>query len=186
MSDRNTLIRSLHDLGLAAWFGGSLMGAVGVNGAADAITDPERRTAVGTTAWGRWAPVSAAAIGVHTIGGVGLILSNRGRVVGQPGVATNTVIKAALTGVAAASTAYTAWQIRAQAQAGPFAADGALNSGPDTPAAGATAALHLRIAQWVTPITTAALVVLAARQGEQQRAGQVLTGVLRRARTALT
>ena len=28
MSTRNTLIRSMHDLGLAAWFGGSLMGAI--------------------------------------------------------------------------------------------------------------------------------------------------------------
>jgi hypothetical protein len=35
MSERNTAVRSLHDLGLAAWFGGSLMGAVGLNGAAE-------------------------------------------------------------------------------------------------------------------------------------------------------
>src|SRR4051812_21266058 len=35
LSERNTLVRSLHDLGLAAWFGGSLMGAVGLNGAAE-------------------------------------------------------------------------------------------------------------------------------------------------------
>ncbi|CAM5474167.1 hypothetical protein SSPIM334S_01561 [Streptomyces spiroverticillatus] len=34
MTERNTFLRSAHDLGLAAWFGGSLMGAVGVNGAA--------------------------------------------------------------------------------------------------------------------------------------------------------
>ena len=34
MPSRNTVSRSLHDLGAAAWFGGSLMGAVGVNGAA--------------------------------------------------------------------------------------------------------------------------------------------------------
>src|SRR5580693_7837599 len=32
-SNRNTIIRSMHDLGAAAWFGGTLMGAVGVNGA---------------------------------------------------------------------------------------------------------------------------------------------------------
>ena len=32
-SNDNSLGRSLHDLGLAAWFGGSLMGATGVNGA---------------------------------------------------------------------------------------------------------------------------------------------------------
>ena len=30
----NSLVRSLHDLSAAAWFGGSLMGAVGLNGAA--------------------------------------------------------------------------------------------------------------------------------------------------------
>ncbi|WP_341622589.1 hypothetical protein [Streptomyces sp. B6(2022)] len=34
MSERNTVLRSLHNVGLAAWFGGSLMGAVGLNGAA--------------------------------------------------------------------------------------------------------------------------------------------------------
>jgi hypothetical protein len=31
MAQDNTLARSLHDVGLAAWFGGSLMGAVGLN-----------------------------------------------------------------------------------------------------------------------------------------------------------
>ena len=35
MAQRNTVIRGLHDLGLAAWFGGSLMGAVGLNKAAE-------------------------------------------------------------------------------------------------------------------------------------------------------
>ena len=32
MDGDNTLARSIHDLGLATWFGGSLMGAVGLNG----------------------------------------------------------------------------------------------------------------------------------------------------------
>ena len=35
MSERNTVIRALNDVGLAAWFGGSLMGVVGLNGAAE-------------------------------------------------------------------------------------------------------------------------------------------------------
>ena len=43
MSTRNTLVRSLHDLGAAAWFGGSLMGALGVNGAAAQVRDPTGR-----------------------------------------------------------------------------------------------------------------------------------------------
>lgn len=34
MSERNTHVRSMHDIGLTAWFGGSLAGAVAINGAA--------------------------------------------------------------------------------------------------------------------------------------------------------
>ena len=41
---KNTLVCSLHDVGLAAWFGSSLMGAVGVNGAAAAAGDPQERS----------------------------------------------------------------------------------------------------------------------------------------------
>lgn len=36
----NLVVRAAHDLGAAAWFGGSLMGAIGLNGAAAAATDP--------------------------------------------------------------------------------------------------------------------------------------------------
>ena len=34
--------------------------------------------------------------------------------------------------------------------------------------------------QWATPALTGAIVVLGAQQGEQQNAGQVLTGAARR------
>jgi hypothetical protein len=39
-SNRNTVVRSMHDIGAAAWFGGSLMGAVALNGATTDIGDP--------------------------------------------------------------------------------------------------------------------------------------------------
>ena len=45
-SNDNNLARSLHDLGLAAWFGGSLMGVVGVNGAAAKVDEPKQRLRV--------------------------------------------------------------------------------------------------------------------------------------------
>ena len=38
----------------------------------------------------------------------------------------------------------------------------------------------LRVLQWATPALTGAIVVLGAQQGEQQKAGQVLTGAARR------
>jgi putative copper export protein len=45
----NTMARTLHDLGLAAWFGGSLMGATGVNGAAAVVQDSTQRLRVANT-----------------------------------------------------------------------------------------------------------------------------------------
>jgi hypothetical protein len=86
MSERNTVIRSLHDLGLAAWFGGSLAGAVAVNGAAADLPDPTTRLRVANAGWARWTPVNAIAIGAHLIGGTGLLRANRGRVSNQHGV----------------------------------------------------------------------------------------------------
>lgn len=68
MSNCNTLIRSTHALGLAAWFGSNLTGTVRLNGAADAIADRTDRTTVAAS-WAKWAPVNAAAIGIHAIGG---------------------------------------------------------------------------------------------------------------------
>src|ERR1700761_7433678 len=96
-SNRNTIVRSMHDLGAAAWFGGSLMGAIGVNGASKDVSNPVERTKVSTSGWARWAPYSAVAIGAHLIGGTGLLLAHRDRVRSQPGVGTNTAVKTALT-----------------------------------------------------------------------------------------
>ena len=42
MSERNTVLRSMHDTGLAGWSGGSLMGAAGLNGAASAAQRQQR------------------------------------------------------------------------------------------------------------------------------------------------
>jgi hypothetical protein len=50
-STDNTLARTLHDVGLAAWFGGSLMGAAGLNGAAAVVDDPTQRLRVANNGW---------------------------------------------------------------------------------------------------------------------------------------
>src|SRR6201996_719926 len=105
-SNRNTVIRSLHDLGGAAWFGGSRMGAVSVTGASKDVSTPLERAKVASSGWARWTPVSAVAIGAHLVGGTGLLLAHRDRVRGQAGVGANTAVKAALTAAALATTAY--------------------------------------------------------------------------------
>src|SRR6478672_454701 len=100
MSTRNTVVRSMHDIGLAAWFGGALMGAIGLNGAANNVDDSTDRAKVASAGWARWAPVNAVALGAHLIGGVGLIVGNRTRLAQQSGGRANTIGQAALTAVA--------------------------------------------------------------------------------------
>ncbi len=85
MSTRNTLVRSLHDLGAAAWFGGSLMGALGVNGAAAQVRDPTDRARVAAAGWAKWTPANAVAIGAHLVGGAGLLVANSDRARTSPG-----------------------------------------------------------------------------------------------------
>jgi len=57
------------------------------------VADAADRARVSAAGWARWAPVQAAAIGVHAIGGLGLILANKGRASAQAGAGANTVVK---------------------------------------------------------------------------------------------
>ena len=169
MTFRNTVVRSLHDAGLAAWFGGSLMGAVGLNGGTATAIEPRERLRLSSNGWAAWSPWQIGAVAAHTIGGVGLIVANRGRLQHQAGAQANTVIKLAVTGIAAAATAYSGYlghQLQQRQSEGA--------AGVTEPAAGssdelASAQQQLKILQWATPALTAVLVVLGAQQGEQQR-----------------
>lgn len=82
------------------------MGAVGLNGAVAQAADPRERLALSSTGWGRWTPVSAAAVLVHTIGDAGLVGADKARVTTQPDARANTVAQTGLIGVAVALTAY--------------------------------------------------------------------------------
>lgn len=174
-SNGNTVVRSMHDLGLAVWFGGALMGAVGLNGAANDVSDSADRARVAAAGWARWAPVNAAAIAVHAVGGYALIRSNRSRVLAHAPSRANTIVKTALTGAAVGATAYSGWQGAQVAKAGRVPAEGGAVPSAQTPADIAAAQQKLRIAQWTTPVLTGVLVVLGAQQGEQQRPAKLLS-----------
>jgi hypothetical protein len=169
MSERNTLVRSMHDVGLAAWFGGSLMGAVGLNGAAAQARDPRERLSLSSAGWGRWAPVNAGAIAVHAIGGLGLIGGNKARLGAQSQARGNTLVKAALTGVAVAVTAYSGMLGRKVSRLSHEGGSGATEPSSTSSPELAAAQKQLRAAQWAIPALTGTLVVLGADQGEQQR-----------------
>lgn len=177
MSSRNTLVRSLHDLGAAAWFGGSLMGAVGLNGAASAVREPQDRARVAAVGWAKWTPVNAAAIGAHLLGGASLLYANRGRAKHQSGVTANTVAKTVLTGVALGATAYSGVLGAKTAQGDGQHTAGATEPSQATPPDIAAAQQQLKYLQWALPVLTGAIVVLGAQQGEQQRPAEILTGI---------
>ncbi|MDQ2815438.1 MAG: hypothetical protein M3Z75_27225 [Actinomycetota bacterium] len=175
MSDnRNTIVRSLHDVGAAGWFGGSLMGAVALNGASKDIKDPAERSKIASDGWARWAPVSAAAIGAHLLGGGGLLLAHRDRVRSQSGVGVNTAVKTVLTLAALGTTAYSGL-LGVKLGKANVKTEGGTVPGEDTPDDVAQIQQRLRILQWATPVLTGALVVLGAQQGEQQRPSQQST-----------
>ena len=169
MSEHNTVVRSLHDLGLAAWFGGSLMGATGLNGAASDASSPSERLRLASAGWARWAPWQLAAIGAHAVGGLGLIVANRSRVRNQPGAKAATVVKLALTAAAAGSTAYSGMLGTRVKRHEAEGAAGATEPGTTVSSDLASAQRQLKLLQWVTPALTGAALVLGAVHGEQQR-----------------
>ncbi|WP_138906914.1 hypothetical protein [Streptomyces chryseus] len=185
MSERNTALRSLHDIGLAAWFGGSLMGAIGLNGAARKTGGDELSTArIASAGWAAWTPVNAAAIGAHLVGGAGLLGANSARVAYQQGVGASTVAKLALTGAALAATAYTrVLGKKVELASSPDPRDAEMAA--EHPVNLDQAQRQLALLQWAVPALTAGVLVLNALHGEQQRPEQQRLGMVRRAASPL-
>jgi hypothetical protein len=182
MAADNTVSRSLHDLGLATWFGGSLMGAVGLNGAAADVEEPKQRLRVANAGWNRWTPVNLAGIAAHVAGGAVLLGANKGRLASQQSVAQATLVKTALTGAALAATAWSRALGTKLEEAGEVPVEGGTEPSIDTPEDVAKAQRQLKVLQWVIPALTGAVLVLNARMGEQQRPTQVTGGLLGRLR----
>ncbi len=177
---RNTLSRTMHDLGLSAWFGGTLANAVALNPAAGQANDARSAGAVANEGWDRWTPVNAGAISLHLLGSVGQIAGNKGRLTGQQGVASMATAKTALTAAALGATAYSRVLGRRVSQHHDVPAqDGTTPSG-QTPPEVAKAQQQLKALQWAVPALTGALVVVSAFAGEQQRASEAAHGVVGR------
>lgn len=187
MSTRNTVLRSMHDVGLAAWFGGTLMGVVGLNGAAEDQPNQLATARVSGNGWNRWAPVNGFFVGMHLVGGAGILLANRKRAVLQKGVRANTVTKLIFTGAALAATGYVrvlGKKIDADVAKKPLstAEDSAdVASSHSLPGDADSAQRQMRILQWSLPALTAGLEILNAQQGEQQRPNEQLRGFTQRA-----
>lgn len=179
-SSSNSVARTVHDLGLAAWFGGTLMGAVGVNRAAAGVAKNTTSTKVAGAGWSAWTPLNLAAIGAYLGGGAVLTVANRRRMVAQQGVGTASALKVGLTVVALGSTAYARYLGQKVIDApGELAEDGTTPT-ERTDDDVARAQRQLAVLQWVIPASTAGLIATSAVMGEQQRPTRVAEGVARR------
>jgi len=180
---RNTLSRSLHDVGLAAWFGGTLANAVALNAAAAEAGSDKATGAVANAGWDRWTPVNAAAIGAHLIGSVGQLGANKDRVAQQQGVGGMSAAKTVLTAAALGVTAYS--RVLGQIVSKNGATPSKRGTKPAKRAKGEVAAAQARLdqLQWVIPAITGALVVISSYAGEQQRPSEVLRGISEKSST---
>lgn len=182
----HTVVRLMHDLGAATWFGGSLMGATGLNGAAAELDDPTQRARASTAGWSRWAPVGGAAVLTHLIGAGGLAVTDSPRVATQRGVGRSTAVKTGLTAAGLGVSAWSAALNRKMASAGDVPVTGATEPSGQTPPDVAKIMQQLKLVQWLNPLAAGAVIATASWQSEQQRATQVVPGVLKRVGTSPT
>ncbi|MEU7873086.1 hypothetical protein [Dactylosporangium sp. NPDC049140] len=185
IGERDTILRSMHDTGLAAWFGGSLMGAVGLNGAAGKAGNPRERLTISSIGWDRWAPINLAAIGAHLIGATGILASERRRVVGQRGVGAMSAAKTAVTLAALGATVYSRKLGKELEQAAEVPVEGVTEPSAETPPEVRSVQRQQRVAQWSVPVLTGALIAVSALAGEQQKPGSVMRGLAGRLRSML-
>jgi hypothetical protein len=179
---RHTVLRTLHDLGLAAWFGGTLANAVALNPAAGKADTSSGTGAVANVGWDRWTPVNAAAIGAHVLGSAGLLAADMPRVAGQRGVGSMAAGKTVLTVAALGVTAYSRMLGKKVSQQTDVPAASGTEPAATTPREVADAQRQLQMLQWAVPALTGAAIVVSAFAGEQLRATEVHKGLVARLR----
>lgn len=159
MPNGTTLLAVIHDVGLAAWFGGAWMGAVGLNGATIEVDDHTQRTRVANAGWFRWAPIAGGALAAHVasayaLGRLAPAASSHGR--GAPGLRR---LRTVLTVAAVLATVETGLSGQRVVRGGDVPVATAVVPIEATPVGVAAAQRRLRIAQWLVPGFTGALLV---------------------------
>jgi hypothetical protein len=185
-TDSAPIAQAVHDLGTALWFGGSVMGVAGVNKSGSDLTTDADRIRVAASAWRRFAPAQWAGVAASTLGGAAVTASNKGRLATQGGFRSAGAVKAALTVVGAAATAYAAYSGRQIGKAAEAAAArgeqlevvDATTPTEKTPSELATWQRRQRVAQFLVPATSGALVVLNSYLVQQYRPAATLRGLL--------
>ncbi len=169
MDGRNTLSEVLHDLGIAAWFGGSLYGAAATSAASFQLDNPADRLRAANSAWARWTPINAVAIAAHLIGALGLVRGTPQHLVLQSGMPRTGAVKTGFTLAAVIATGCAqvlgqrvmAYEMSrsSQGQAGAVDAAGATEPAATTPPEVAQAQKQLKALQYAIPVLTGGVIV---------------------------
>lgn len=180
--------QAIHDLGTALWFGGSVMGVAGVNKSGSDLRDELDKVRVAGSAWRRYAPAQWAGVAATILAGSAVTNSNKGRLTLQSGFRAAGITKAALTVVGTGATVFAAYSGNkigkaaeaAVARGEQFEVKDATLPTEKTPAEVAVWQRRQRVAQYVVPATTGALVVLNSYLVQSYRPGATVKGVLGR------
>jgi len=167
MSRTTTTLRTLHDVGLAAWFGGGLMGAIAVNSTARRAEDLSERHRLSSHGWSRWAPVNAAAVGTHLVGATGLLLADRGKLARERADRRTALLKGGLTTGALAVTVLARRRARVITEHLDNPSEGPDQPGTRSPGSFANAQDQLRVLHWAVPALTGGMLVLSAVQARR-------------------
>lgn len=182
--DSHVLAQAVHDLGAALWFGGSVMGAAGVNKSGNELRDGLDKVRVAGSAWQRFAPAQWAGIGAVLVAGARLTAASKGRLATQHGWARAGSTKAAVAVAGAAATAYAAYTGQKVSQLaerhGQVDVQDANTPSSQTPPELAAWQKKQRAAQYLVPVLSGANIVLNSYLVQTYRPGAAARGMLRR------
>ncbi len=187
-TDNHFVAQAVHDLGSALWFGGSVMGAAGVNKSGQQLTQGIDRIRVAGSAWSRFQPAQFAGIGATLVAGLRLTQVGGRRIALQKGFGTVGALKAALAVAGAGATAYAAYTGSRIGKAAEEAArQGQQVEVKDAtlPSAGTLPEIQKwqsrqRVTQFLVPALAGANIVCNSWLVQSYRAGATAKGVLRR------
>jgi hypothetical protein len=188
VDDSHTVAQSVHDLGAALWFGGSVMGVAGVNKSGADLRDGVDKVRVAESAWQRFAPVQWLGIGAVIVAGSRLTLMSKGRLALQHGVGRAGAAQAATAVAGIVATAFAAYsgsrigKLTEQATARGEQVDvhDATIPNAETAPEVATWQRRQRVAQYLVPLFAGANIVLNAYLTQQYRPGRTAAGIARR------
>jgi hypothetical protein len=187
-SDNHVVAQAVHDLGSALWFGGTVMGAAGVNKSGADLSQGIDRIRVASAAWGRFAPAQWAGIGATLVAGLQLTRAGGRRIALQKGFASVGALKAGIAVAGAGATAYasycgariTSLAMEAERKGTTIEVKDATIPTASTPPEIAAWQRRQRMTQFAVPVLAGANIVCNSWLVQSYRAGATVKGVLGR------